>query len=214
LGWKSRGAPYGGHSGTQQSRTDRARPRPQWGIASRRTIALRQRSCPSGNFFLYPRFASGEINGLLFQATLIVMGVATFSLVFASFYYYCSSLGDRIDDAGRATYSRRGDRFWLVGYTLLFLDPSLVLFSIGLLAVGAVFSDWCICSSSFATSRGSRPRGRGQGSNSSRNELLPFCQEGHPRLSCVPSYSFWTSIRSTASLCPSHGTKMPGRACR
>ena len=50
-------------------------------------------------FFLYPRFASGEINALLFQATLVVMGVATFSFVFASFYYYCSSLGDRIDDA-------------------------------------------------------------------------------------------------------------------
>ena len=29
-------------------------------------------------FFLYPKFASGAINALLFQATLIVMGVATF----------------------------------------------------------------------------------------------------------------------------------------
>jgi hypothetical protein len=35
-------------------------------------------------FFLYPRFARGEINALLFQATLIVMGVATFSFVFSS----------------------------------------------------------------------------------------------------------------------------------
>ena len=90
-------------------------------------------------FFLYPRFASGEISALLFQATLVVMGVATFSLVFASFYYYYSSLGDRVDDAERAMYSRRGDRFWLVGYTLLFLGPSLVLFSIGLHAVGCVW---------------------------------------------------------------------------
>ena len=30
-------------------------------------------------FFLYPRFASGEVDGLPFQAALIVMGVATFS---------------------------------------------------------------------------------------------------------------------------------------
>jgi hypothetical protein len=96
-------------------------------------------------FFLYPRFASGEINALLFQVTLVVMGVATFSFVFASFYYYCSSLGDRIDDAQRVTYSRRGDRFWLVGYTLLFLDPSLILFSIGLLAVGSAwFALWLV----------------------------------------------------------------------
>jgi hypothetical protein len=96
-------------------------------------------------FFLYPRFVSGEINALLFQATLVVMGVATFSFVFASFYYYCSSLDGRIDEAERALYSRRGDRFWLLGDTLLFLDPSLILFSLGLLAVGcAWFALWLV----------------------------------------------------------------------
>ena len=96
-------------------------------------------------FFLYPRFASGETNALLFQVTLGVMGVATFSFVFASFYYYCSSLGGRIDDAERALCSWRGDRFWLLGYTLLFLAPSLILFSVGLLAVGSVwFALWLV----------------------------------------------------------------------
>jgi hypothetical protein len=96
-------------------------------------------------FFLYPRFTSGEINALLFQVTLIAMGVATFSFVFASFYYYISSLGSRIDDAGRALYSWRGDRFWLLGYSLLFLAPSLILFSVGLLAVGSVwFALWLV----------------------------------------------------------------------
>jgi hypothetical protein len=96
--------------------------------------------------FLYPRFASGEVNALLFQTTLVVMGVATFSFVFASFYYYGSSLGGgRIDDAERARYSRRGDRFWLLGYTLLFLDPSLILFSVGLVVVGSVwFALWLV----------------------------------------------------------------------
>jgi len=89
--------------------------------------------------FFYPRFTSGEINALLFQATLVVMGVATFSFVFASFYYYCSSVGSRIDDAERALYSRRADRFWLLGCTLLFLGPSLILFSVGLLAVGSAW---------------------------------------------------------------------------
>lgn len=90
-------------------------------------------------FFLYPRFVSREINALLFQATLVAMGVATFSFVFASFYYYGSSLDRRIDDAERAVYSQRGDRFWLLGYTLLFLAPSLILFSLGLLAVGSAW---------------------------------------------------------------------------
>lgn len=88
-------------------------------------------------FFLYPRFKSGEADALLFQATIVVLGVATFSFVFASLYYYGASLGGRMDDAERVRCSRRGDRFWLLGYTFLFLAPSLVLFTVGLLAVGS-----------------------------------------------------------------------------
>jgi hypothetical protein len=67
------------------------------------------------------------------------MGVATFSFVFASFCYYACSLGSRIDDAERALRSRQGDRFWLLGFTLLFLDPCLILVSVGLLAVASVW---------------------------------------------------------------------------
>jgi hypothetical protein len=89
--------------------------------------------------FLYPRFANGEINAVLFQATVVVMAVATFSFVFASHYYYGASLGDRIEDAERAAFSRRGDRFWLLGYALLFLDPSLILFSVGLTVVASAW---------------------------------------------------------------------------
>lgn len=96
-------------------------------------------------FFMYPRYVSGEINALLFQAALIVMSVATFSFVFASFYYYCSSVGDRIDAAERALYSRRADRCWLVGYTLLFLDPSLILLTIRLFVVASAwFALWLV----------------------------------------------------------------------
>jgi hypothetical protein len=90
-------------------------------------------------FFLYPRFTSGEADPRLFQAAVVVMGVATFSFVFASLNYYCVSLGGRFSDADRARYSRRGDRFWLLGYTLLFLAPCVILFAIGLRAVGAVW---------------------------------------------------------------------------
>ena len=96
-------------------------------------------------FFLYPKFVSAEINAWLFQAALIVMGVATFSFGFASFHYYGVSLGGRIADATRSQYARRGDRFWLLGCLLLFLTPSLVLFAIGLLAVGSAwFALWLV----------------------------------------------------------------------
>jgi hypothetical protein len=94
---------------------------------------------------LYPRFASGEVNALRFQITLIVMGVATFSFSFASFYYYAASLGGRINDAERAQYARRGDRIWLLGCVLLFLAPSLILFTVRLLAVAAAwFALWLV----------------------------------------------------------------------
>lgn len=96
-------------------------------------------------YFLYPRFLSREINPVLFQVTVVVMGVATFSFVFANLHYYSSSLGGRIDDAERALDCRRGDRFWLLGYTLLFLGPSLILFTVGLLAVGSAwFALWLV----------------------------------------------------------------------
>ena len=96
-------------------------------------------------FFLYPRFVSGDVDAWPFQATLIVMGVATFSFAFASVYYYGASLGGRIDDAARTQYFRRGDRFWLLGCVLLFLAPSLILFTVRLLAVASSwFALWLV----------------------------------------------------------------------
>ena len=90
-------------------------------------------------FFLYPRFESGRINPVLFQATLIAMGVATFSLVFATSHYYRCSLGGRISDVERARQARRADRFWLLGYTTMFLAPSLVLFLVRLRIVACIW---------------------------------------------------------------------------
>ena len=90
-------------------------------------------------FFLYPKFESGRINPVLFQATLIAMGVATFSLVFATLHYYWCSLGGRMSDIERTLYARRADRFWLLGYTTMILAPSLVLFLLRLRIVASVW---------------------------------------------------------------------------
>jgi len=89
--------------------------------------------------FLYPRLASGEANPVLFQATLIVMAVATFSCVLAAFHYYGVALGERIDAAERSVFARRGDLLWVTGYSLLFLAPSLILFTVGLMLVGSAW---------------------------------------------------------------------------
>jgi hypothetical protein len=90
-------------------------------------------------FFLYPRFENGRIDPWLFQSTLFAMGVATFSLVFATLHYYRASLAGRISEDERALLTRRGDRFWLLGYTVMFLAPSLVLFTVSLVAVASVW---------------------------------------------------------------------------
>ncbi len=90
-------------------------------------------------FFLYPRFESGRINPVLFQATLLAMGVATFSLIFATLHYYWCSLSGQMSDRDRALYARRADRFWLLGYTMMFLAPCLVLFLLKLRIVAAVW---------------------------------------------------------------------------
>jgi hypothetical protein len=90
-------------------------------------------------FFLYPRYTSGEADPRLFQATIVVLGLATFSFVFATFSFYCASVCRDAGDGERARYSRRGDRFWLLGYSLLFLAPTLILFTIGLRAVACAW---------------------------------------------------------------------------
>jgi len=89
--------------------------------------------------FLYPRYANGEVSPVLFQLTLVVMAVATFSFVFSSFLYYGVTMRDRIDDGERIQLARRGDLAWVVGYSLLFAVPSLVLFTVHLVIVGAVW---------------------------------------------------------------------------
>jgi len=96
-------------------------------------------------FFLYPRFRSGEVEALPFEATLLVMGVATFSFAFASFFYYGASLGDRPDDVARRRDFRRGDRLWLLGCVLLFVAPSMILVTVKLFAVASAwFALWLV----------------------------------------------------------------------
>src|SRR5438445_10331507 len=89
-------------------------------------------------FFLYPRFASGEIDPVLFQLTLIVIGMAIFSLVYAGLYFYTLTLPYSLDPAESGAIQRRGDLFWLVGYSALLLEPTLILRTVRLLVVALV----------------------------------------------------------------------------
>ena len=87
-------------------------------------------------FFLYPRYALDQINGILFQITLGVIVSVIFSLVISATYYYGTTLTLTIPAERANTFFGKAEVFWQVGYSLLLLEPSLILFTVNLWYVG------------------------------------------------------------------------------
>ena len=87
-------------------------------------------------FFLYPRYFSGEINSVLFQFTLAIIVSVIFSLVISALYYYGTTLTLSLTPGQVTSIFGKAEAFWLVGYSLLLLEPSLILFTVNLLVVG------------------------------------------------------------------------------
>lgn len=88
-------------------------------------------------FFLYPRYLSGEIDGLLFQVTLGVIVSVIFSLVISATYYYGNTIRMSIPSDRVSTIFGKADAAWVVGYSLLLLEPGLILFTVKLSYVGS-----------------------------------------------------------------------------
>ena len=88
-------------------------------------------------FFLYPQYRSGEINGILFKFTLAIIVSVIFSLVQSATYYYGRVLTLSLPREQAATIFGKAEAFWLVGYSLLLLEPGLILFTINLPDVGS-----------------------------------------------------------------------------
>src|SRR5438046_9489314 len=87
-------------------------------------------------FFSYPRSFSGEINSTLFQFTLAIIVSVIFSLVISALYYYGTTLTLTLRPEQATTIFGKAEAFWLVGYSLLLLEPRLVLFIVYLIAFG------------------------------------------------------------------------------
>ncbi len=88
-------------------------------------------------FFLYPRYSSAQIDPVLFQVTLtiIILTILTFSLS-GLFYYRIGVL--KLSSSKKRTSMQRGALFWLLGTLFIVLEPALILFTVGLTAVGIV----------------------------------------------------------------------------
>ncbi len=87
-------------------------------------------------FFLYPRYLSGEINAMLFQFTLAIIVSVIFSLVISALYYYGIVLALSLAPERATSIFGTAEAFWLIGYSLLLLEPCLILFTVNLSAVG------------------------------------------------------------------------------
>jgi len=88
-------------------------------------------------FFLYPRYSSGQIDSVLFQITLtaVVLTILSFSLCIL----FCYRIGVlKMSGAEKRASMRTGTLFWVIGTLFLVLEPALILFTIGLVAVGVV----------------------------------------------------------------------------
>ena len=86
-------------------------------------------------FFLYPRYFSGDIDPVLFQFTLAIIVSIIFSLVISATYYYGTTLTLSLPDGQGTVIFGKAEAFWLIGYSLLLLEPSLILFTVKLSAV-------------------------------------------------------------------------------
>jgi len=87
-------------------------------------------------FFLYPQYSSGQINSILFQFTLATIVSVIFSLVASATYYYGTVLTLSHPAEEASTIFGMADVFWTIGYSLLLLEPSLILFTVNLSIVG------------------------------------------------------------------------------
>jgi hypothetical protein len=90
-------------------------------------------------FFLYPRYRSGDIDPILFQFTIAVIVTVIFSLVISVLYYYAQIVEEYMKREQLTTLLGTPDAFWIIGYTLLLLMPSLILFTV-MLPIVAVYA--------------------------------------------------------------------------
>jgi high-affinity Fe2+/Pb2+ permease len=88
--------------------------------------------------FLYDRAAAGQINSLLYQATLLNIVVSLFLISLSSLNYWFEMEALRTHHPRASVYERRADGFFASSLVLLLLEPTLILLTVRLYYVGGV----------------------------------------------------------------------------
>lgn len=83
-------------------------------------------------FFLYPKYSDSTIDPILFQLTISVIVSVIFCVVISASYYYATWLTLTSLREGTPIRLGKADGMFVLGFTLLLLEPSLILFTVNL----------------------------------------------------------------------------------
>ena len=89
-------------------------------------------------FFLFPRYANGQIDPILFHVTVSLVVLAIFSFGFSGICYYAIIGIPKMDSTRKLVYARRGDVFFVLGILFAVSEPAMILFTIGIVIVALI----------------------------------------------------------------------------
>lgn len=88
--------------------------------------------------FLYDRANAGQINTVLFQATLLIIVVSLCLISLSSLNYWFVMEAYRTKPSRATDYQRRADGLFAASLVLLLLEPTLILITVRLYYVGGI----------------------------------------------------------------------------
>ena len=108
--------------------------------------------------FLFPRYASNQLNGVLFQVTLTTTLVAIF-LFGISGVYYLEVVGmTKTGIARERVLVQRGDSLFVVSLLLGTAMPALILFTLGITVVAVIATGLWVLYAGFIIQQGRKLR--------------------------------------------------------
>ncbi len=108
--------------------------------------------------FLFPRYASNQLNGVLFQVTLTTTLLAIF-LFGISGVYYLEVVGmTKTGIARERVLVQRGDSLFVVSLLLGTAMPALILFTLGITAVAVIATGLWVLYAGFIIQQGRKLR--------------------------------------------------------
>ena len=88
--------------------------------------------------FLYPRYASNQLNGVLFQPTLTSSLLAIFLFGFSGLTYFEAVSMPKLTLTRKKILVRRGDSLFVLSLFFSTANPALILFTLGITAVAII----------------------------------------------------------------------------